>query len=150
MISPSDLHAGDIVMTSVPEPWYLAVVLRCEGDTAYLSGRDITDDNSQPECYFAKSEEIVPFHYRTSLLKSLFHKPGDLDDKVSFGDTVITVTRLYGGPNHTFKSENRITNEKVVTGGQGVHDCFLCIRMSGLDAEADRLSATLVSHYRLK
>lgn len=96
-------------------------------------------DNSQPECYCAKREENV-----------LYHKPGYLDDKVAFGDTVITVTQLYGGPNHTFKNENRITNEKVVTGEQGINDCFRCLRKSGLGAEADRISATIVSHYRLK
>ena len=150
MISPSELHAGDIVMTSVPEPWYLAVVLRCEGDTVYLSGRDIVDDNSQPQCFCAREEDIVPFRYKVSLLRKLFHKDGALDDVVILGDTIITITQLYGGPNHVFKSENSVTKKKYVTGGQGVHDLFRCLRKSGLESEADKYSETIVNHYKLK
>ena len=95
MISPSDLYAGDIVITSVPEPWHLAVVLRCEGDTVFLSGRDIVDDNSQPQCFCAKEEDIVPFRYQISPLKKLFHKDGTLDDVVYLRDTIITITQLF-------------------------------------------------------
>ena len=150
MISPSDLYAGDIVITSVPEPWHLAVVLRCEGDTVFLSGRDIVDDNSQPQCFCAKEEDIVPFRYQISPLKKLFHKDGTLDDVVYLRDTIITITQLYGGPNYIFKSENSVTKERYVTGGQGVHDLFRCLRKSGVRSEVDKFSETLVNHYRLK
>lgn len=150
MISPSDLYAGDIVMTSVPEPWHLAVVLRCEGDTVYLSGRDIIDDNSRPQCFCAKEEDIVPFPYRISLLKKLFHKDGILGDVVYIRDTIITITQLYGGPNYTFRSENSVTKERYATGGQGVHDFFRCLRKTGLRSEVDTFSETLVKHYKLK
>lgn len=150
MISPSDLYAGDIVMTSVPEPWHLAVVLRCEGDTVYLSGRDIVDDNSQPQCFCAKEEDIVPYPYRISPLKKLFHKDGILGDVVYIRDTIITITQLYGGPYYTFRSENSVTKERYATGGQGVHDFFRCLRKTGLESEVDTLSETIVKHYKLK